>query len=77
MATASSVSRGMKSGVQPCIRWGRKLGWLPAGEPSAARSCASPLARSGELSGSHTTIFVFGLRSFSTRDTPLRVPPVP
>ena len=32
---ASPASLGMKSGVQPCIRWGRKLGWLAAGEPSS------------------------------------------
>ena len=29
-STASSVSREMKSGAQPCIRCGRKRGWLPA-----------------------------------------------
>ena len=74
---ASSVSRGMKSGVQPCIRCGRNSGWLSFGEPSAMRSCGMPLPRIGELSGSQTTIRVSGLACLNMRDTPLSVPPVP
>ena len=30
---ASSVSFGIKSGLQPCMRWGRKKGWLSEGVP--------------------------------------------
>ena len=67
----------MKSGDQPCIRCGRKLGWLSLGVPSSARGWAMPLPRIGELSGSHTTICVSGRCAFSTRPTPLSVPPVP
>ncbi len=76
-STASSVSFGMKSGLQPCIKCGRNNGWLSAGVPSSSRSWGMPLPSMGELSGSQTMIFVSGLFSLSTRDTPFSVPPVP
>ena len=41
---ASSVSLGMKSGDQPCIRCGRNAGWLSAGAPSARRGCGDAAA---------------------------------
>src|SRR5665811_1735782 len=39
MSTASPVSFGMKSGLQPCIGCGLKAGLGLAGEPSGLRSC--------------------------------------
>ena len=54
MSTASAVSFGMKSGVQPCIGCGLKAGWAADGEPSGLRSCVIPLAISGASSGSQT-----------------------
>ena len=69
--TTSAVSFGMKSGDHPCIRWGRKLGWLPDA------GWAMPLPSSWALSGSQTMIRISGRALFSTRDTPFRVPPVP
>ena len=63
-STASPVSLGMKSGVQPCIGCGLKLGCGAAGVPSGLRACSMPLPRSGASSGSQTTILVSG-RSFS------------
>ncbi len=46
-------------------------------EPSALRDWGMPLASTGALSGSHTTILVAGDSFFSTRATPFSVPPVP
>jgi hypothetical protein len=40
MSTASPVSFGMKSGLQPCIGCGLKAGCGAAGVPSGLRSCA-------------------------------------
>ena len=77
MSTASPVSFGMKSGLQPCIGCGFKAGCGAAGEPSALRSCCVPLASIGASAGSQTTILVSGLSLASTRATPLSVPPVP
>ena len=76
-AVTCSASRGMKSGDQPCIRCGRERGWLPLRIRRRCRACAMPLASMAELSGSQTMICVCGLFSFSTRDTPFSVPPVP
>src|SRR5438874_10387704 len=45
IATASSVSLGMKSGVQPCIGCGLNEGCGAAGDPSGLRDCAMPLAQ--------------------------------
>ena len=60
MSTASPVSFGMKSGLQPCIGCGLNAGWGLAGEPSGLRSCLEPLASIGASAGSHTTILVSG-----------------
>ena len=76
-STASSVSFGIKSGLHPCIKCGRKFGWLPAGLPCKSRGWGIPLPRICELSGSQTMILVSGLFSASTRATPFSVPPVP
>ncbi len=76
-AMASSVSLETKSGLQPCIRCGRKCGWLALGVPSAARGWATPLASTGELSGSAATIRIAGSAALSPRATPSSVPPVP
>ena len=43
MSTASPVSFGMKSGLQPCIGCGLNAGCGAAGEPSGLRSCSVPL----------------------------------
>src|SRR5690349_21320990 len=60
----------MKSGVQPWMGCGWKAGWLPAGPPSAVRSCGSPEPTSWALAGSERTIFASGQCCFSTRPTP-------
>ena len=77
MSTASPVSFGMKSGLQPCIGCGFNAGLALAGEPSGLRSCGVPLVSIGASSGSQTTIFVSGRSLASTRATPFSVPPVP
>ena len=77
IATASAVSFGMKSGVQPCIGCGLKAGCAVAGDPSGLRACSVPLPRSCASSGSQTMILVSGISLASTRDTPFSVPPVP
>ena len=77
MSTASAVSFGMKSGVQPCIGWGLKAGWAAAAEPSGLRCWGMPLSSNGASCGSQTTILVSGLSFANTRATPLSVPPVP
>ena len=77
MSTASAVSLGMKSGVQPCMGCGLNAGWAADAEPSGLRCCGVPLPRSCASAGSQTTIFVSGRSFAKTRDTPLRVPPVP
>ena len=77
MATASAVSLGMKSGVQPCIGCGLKAGCGADGEPSGLRACSTPLPSSGASSGSQTMILVSGISFASTRATPFSVPPVP
>ena len=60
MATASPVSFGMKSGVQPCIGCGLKAGCGADGVPSALRACSMPLPSSCASCGSQTTILVSG-----------------
>ena len=77
MLTASPVNLGMKSGLQPCIGCGLNAGWPVAGEPSAFRSCFTPLVSIGASSGSQTMIFVSGRSLARTRATPFSVPPVP
>ena len=77
IATASAVSFGMKSGLQPCNGCGFHEGWLAVGEPSSRRGCSAPLVSIGASAGSQTTIFVSGRSFSSTRATPLSVPPVP
>ena len=67
----------MKSGVQPCIRCGRNIGCDAAGLPSSRRACTTPLPRIGALSGSQAITSTSGRSAFSTRATPLSVPPVP
>ena len=62
MATASPVSLGMKSGVQPCRGCGLKLGCGLAGVPSGFRTCSIPLPSSWASSGSHTMILVSARR---------------
>jgi hypothetical protein len=64
-AIASWVSLAMKSGLQPCIRCGRKAGWLTPGNSG----WGTPLPRIAELSGSHTTMPVSGRSAFSTLAT--------
>src|SRR4029453_498117 len=51
LSSASCSTSGMKSGVQPWMRCGSKAGWLPAGGPSAPRSCALPLPPAWGLGG--------------------------
>ena len=77
MSTASPVSFGMKSGVQPCIGCGLKLGCGAGGVPSGLRDCSIPLPSSCASSGSQTMILVSGRSFASTRATPFNVPPVP
>ena len=67
----------MKSGVQPCIGCGLKLGCGAEGEPSASRFCSIPDSSSGASAGSQTMIFVSGRSFLNTRPTPFNVPPVP
>ncbi|MEO5669238.1 MAG: hypothetical protein ABIR26_00980 [Ramlibacter sp.] len=67
----------MKSGDQPCIRWGRKWGWLTAEPSGAGGGDAMPLRSTGELSGSQTTMRVRGAPRRRVRPTPSSVPPVP
>ena len=77
-ATASSVSFGMKSGLQPCIRCGRKFGWLAAGEPSASarlRDAAAEHLRIVRLAHDHLGVRA-RLRA-ARAPTPFSVPPVP
>mmetsp|Transcript_52040 Transcript_52040/g.129604 ORF Transcript_52040/g.129604 Transcript_52040/m.129604 type:complete len:226 (-) Transcript_52040:682-1359(-) len=85
-ATTSDTSLGIQSGAQPCSRWGRHTGCTSAKElvPEASAAAApsgywvaKPEWSRGALSGSHTWILVPGDLARSTRDTPLRVPPVP
>src|SRR5450631_2140420 len=68
IATASSVSLGIKSGVQPCIGCGLNVGCGAAGVPSEFRDCAMPLANSYASSGSQTTIFVSGRSELTPLD---------
>ena len=77
VSTASPVSFGMKSGLQPCIGCGFQTACAEAGEPSSLRCCGVPLVSIGASSGSQTTILVSGRSLASTRAIPLRVPPVP
>ena len=60
-AIAFSVRREMKSGLQPCIRCGRNIGWLALGWPPASRGWAMPLPSSGALSGSAATMRIAGI----------------
>ena len=74
---AYCVMCGMKSGDQPRMRCGLKLGCDSAIWPSVVLFCGIPLARTFELSGSQTAILVFGDFSLRIRATPVSVPPVP
>ena len=77
MSTASPVSFGMKSGVQPCIGCGLKPGAAAAAVPSGLRCCATRCRAMARPAGSQTMILVSGRSFASTRATPFSVPPVP
>ena len=77
VSMASWASLGMKSGLQPCWGCGVQEGWLAEGVRSGLLGCGRPLETMGAASGSQRMILVSGRFSARTRETPLRVPPVP